>query len=443
LLGIEPMYLQAGGFILAALILGIVFRVRRMHAFEFILVFAVVCGAAFFFTTQVPLLSKMRLDQALKGGTQLTLQAISTDQAPVTKERLEASISVIRERVDKLGVSEAQIYGVPTKNRIEVSLSNVTRAEAMDIVRIAYLTFQDAEGNLIVTGSDLIKAQEALEQDGVAAYIRLELTAEAKKRFADATTRIYGGRSASRQIYIYLDKDLVSAPTVQAANIEDPIIQGYQSLGEARRLATILNIGALPLQLNVVQANETSASLGADSLRRSQMAALIGIAAVAAFMILFYRGAGVIADFALIVYAILVIGALVSFKATLTLPGVAGLVIGVGMAVDANVLIFERIKDHLRMGRTLRAALDSGFVSAMRTIVDANVTTLVAVAVLFYLGTGPVKGFAVTLGTSIIVSMLTAVVFSQYVLRLVINSGLVRKASVLFGEKEANLSGPR
>ncbi len=442
MLGINPLYLNAAVFGLIAIVLGLVFRSRRLYVFELLLVFVTVVMGGYFFSTQVPLLGMMKQGLDLQGGTRLVLQAVSTDQTPITPERLQASVQVIRERVDKLGVAEPVIYEVPAKDRIVVELAAVSRDEAMEIVKIAYLSFKDAEGNVIITGDDLIQAKEELDQSG-AAFIRLDLSADAKKRFADATTRIYNGQSASRQIYIYLDQDQVSAPTVEAANIEDPIIQGYSDLNEAHRLATILNVGALPLQLNVAEVREVSASLGADSLHRSEVAAMVGIGAVILFMILFYRGAGIIADFALVVYGILVIAALVGFGAVLTLPGVAGLVLGVGMAVDANVLIYERIKDHLRSGRTLRAAVDSGFNSAMRTVIDANLTTLIAAVVLFYYGTGPVRGFAVTLGASILASMVTAVVFSHYVLRLVINSGLARKASTLFGEREADLSGAR
>jgi preprotein translocase subunit SecD len=442
LLGISPLYLQAAGFAVAALILGLIFRSRRLFAFELILVLVVVVAGGYFFGYRMPLLGMMKQGLDLKGGTYLVLEAVATAETPVTPERLHATVEVIRERIDRLGVTEPVIYEVPQKNRIVVELAGQTREEAMRDVQVGYLYFRDAEGNTIITGDDLIQAQEQLDSSG-AAFVKLDLKTEAKKRFADATTRIYGGQSASRQIFIYLDQELQSAPTVEAPNIEDPIIQGYEDLKDAKRIATILNVGALPLQLNVAEVREVSASLGAESLRLSEVAALIGIGGVILFMLLFYRVAGIIANFALFVYGILVIAALVGLGATLTLPGVAGLVLGVGMAVDANVLIYERVKDHLRMGRTLRAALDTGFRSAIWTIVDANVTTLFAAIVLFFYGTGPIRGFAVTLGASIVISMLTAVVFSQYVLRVVINSGIVRRASTLFGEKEANLGGAR
>jgi len=466
---IDPAYVQVGAVVLGALVLGLIFRAKRLHLLQFLLVLSLVAGCAYYFTAQHPLLSMLPQGLDLQGGTRLVLEAVPSvpkgewdDRAMhlthrqwlrdhiaerrVSPERLETTVGVIRERVDRLGVAEPVIYQVPGKDRIVVELAAVSRQEAMDIVQIAYLTFVDAEGNVIVTGDDLIRAQERLDrntQAGTQAIIHLELTPEAQRRFAEATTRIYNGQSASRQIYIYLDEDLVQAPLVQSPNIADPIIQGYASLEEAHRIATILNIGALPVQLEVTEVREVSASLGAESIQRSQVAAAIGIAAVALFMILFYRGAGLVADFALVVYGLIVMAALYLTGAVLTLPGVAGLVLGVGIAVDANVIIFERIKDHLRLGRTLRAAVESGFRSAMRTVIDANVTTLIAAAVLFYFGTGPVRGFAVTLSVSILASMLTAVLFSQFMLRLIVNSRLVRSAAVLFGEREAKLNAAR
>jgi len=438
------VHLQVGAVILGALALGLVFRAKRLHLMQLLLVVAFIAALAYYLTVQSPLLAMIPQGLDLQGGTRLVLEAVPSvpkegqwegrafhlthhkwledhvDERRVSPERLETTVSVIRERVDRLGVAEPVIYQVPGKDRIVVELAAVSREEAMDIVQIAYLTFVDAEGNVIVTGDDLIRAQERLDrnsQSGTQAIIHLELTPEAQRRFAEATTRIYNGQSASRQIYIFLDDQLVQAP--------------------------ILNIGALPVQLEVTEVREVSASLGAESIQKSQTAAAIGVAAVALFMILFYRGAGLVANLALVVYGLVVLAALYLTGAVLTLPGVAGLVLGVGIAVDANVIIFERIKDHLRLGRTLRAAVESGFRSALRTVIDANVTTLIAAAVLFYFGTGPVRGFAVTLSVSILASMVTAVFFSQFMLRLVVNSRLVRSAALLFGEREAKLIGAR
>lgn len=437
LLGIDPSLLAAGLLVLLAVLLIIIARARRLPVLELVLILSLVGGAVFFFGFERPILSSLPLGLDLRGGTVLTLQAVDTPESPVTDERLQTAVDQMNERVDRLGIAEAEISLRPAEGRIDVALPSVSREQAMDIVQVAYLTFKDAEGNLILTGEDLIRAQERLDQDGGAGYIHLELSSDAKRRFAEATTRVFNGQSASCQIYIYLDDYLIQAPSVQSPNIEDPIIQGYESLAEARRVATILNIGALPLRLDVIEVREVSATLGAESLARSETAALIGIAAVALFMIAFYRGAGLVANIALAVYALVVLGALSRLGASLTLPGIAGLVLGVGIAVDANVIIFERIKDHLQMGRTLRAAVESGYRSALRTVVDANLTTLIVCAVLFYFGDTKMRGFAVTLGVSIIASMATAVVFSQYVLKTLVDSGVIRRASVLFGQREA------
>lgn len=443
LLGIDPALLTAAAFAVVALFLVVFARLKRLPVLELVLVLAMVGGAIYFFGFARPVLASLPLGLDLKGGTILTLQAVETDESPVTDERLQTAVDQMNERVDRLGVAEAEISLRPSEGRIDVALPSVSREQAMDIVQVAYLTFKDAEGNLIITGDDLVRAQEQLDQDGVTGYVHLELDPEAQRRFADATTRIYNGQSASDQIFIYLDDFLVQAPRVQSPNIEDPIIQGYESLTEARRVATILNIGALPLRLDVIEVREISAALGAESLARSETAALIGIAGVVLFMMLFYRGAGLVANLALAVYALAVLGVLSRLGASLTLPGIAGLVLGVGIAVDANVIIFERIKDHLRLGRTLRAAVDSGYRSALRTVVDANITTLIVCVVLFYFGDTKMKGFAVTLGVSIIVSMVTAVLFSQYILKMVVDSGLIRRGTVLFGQKEAKLNVTR
>ncbi len=441
--GVDPLHLKVALAAAAVIGLGLVFRARRLYVLELLLVLSLVAGLVWYFGYENPILGALKQGRDLQGGTRLVLQAVPTEESPVTPERLTASVELIRERVDRLGVAEPVIYQVPAKGRIVVELAAVSRDEAMDIVRISYLTFKDAEGNVIITGDDLVRAREELAPDRTTALVHLQLTPEARRRFAEATTRIYSGQSSSRKIFIYLDEDLVQDPVVQAPNIEDPVIEGYASLEEARRIATIVNIGALPVQFEVVEVREVSASLGAESVRRSQTAAVIGISAVAFLMVLLYRSAGLIAVFALSVYGLLVLATLYLTGAVLTLPGVAGLVLGVGIAVDANIIIFERIKDHLRLGRTLRAAVESGFRAAMRTVIDANLTTLIAAAVLFHYGTGPVRGFAVTLAVSILASMVTAVFFSQYLLRLVVDSGIVRKAPALFGEKEVGPSAAR
>ena len=209
--------------------------------------------------------------------------------------------------------------------------------------------------------------------------------------------------------------------------------RGDDNIKQAVRLAAILNTGALPLELKIVEVREVSASLGQDSIQASKVAGLIGITAVILFMMVAYRLSGLLANIALTIYVFLVLFTLWQLNAVITLPGVAGLVLSIGMAVDANVIIFERVKEEIRNGRTLASAVEAGFQRAFRTILDSNVTTLIATAVLYRFGTGPVRGFAVTLSIGIIASMLTAVVVTRYLLRASVGSRLLPNARLFFG----------
>jgi preprotein translocase subunit SecD len=200
-----------------------------------------------------------------------------------------------------------------------------------------------------------------------------------------------------------------------APNIKQPItagraqIEGFDSVEEARDIAIVLRAGALPAPLEVIEERTVGPSLGADSIRAGRRAGLLGLLAVMALMAIYYRVSGLVADLALLINIVLILAALAGFGATLTLPGIAGLILTVGMAVDANVLIFERVREELEVGKTVRAALDAGYDRAFVTILDAQITTLIAAAVLFQFGTGPVKGFAVVLTIGIICSIFTAV----------------------------------
>jgi preprotein translocase subunit SecD len=200
-------------------------------------------------------------------------------------------------------------------------------------------------------------------------------------------------------------------------------------------MASLLNSGALPLELKMVENRTISATLGSDSVNDSVRAGLIGILAVAAFMLLFYRLPGLVANFALAIYVLIVVVVLAAINATLTLPGIAGIILSVGMAVDANVIIFERVKEELRNGKTIGSAVESGFRRALWTIIDANVTTLIGAAVLIKFATGPVQGFGVTLGIGILVSMLTAVLITRLLMRLVVQSGAGNWQFLFFGRQ--------
>ena len=239
------------------------------------------------------------------------------------------------------------------------------------------------------------------------------------------------GYQPERAISIVLDEEVISAPEVMA-HITDgkAVIDGMPDIEAAAELATLIKAGALPVDLEAVEIRTVGPTLGANSLERSVRAGFIGILLVMAFMVLYYRIPGLAASLALVVYIIIVLLVLVSINAALTLPGVAGILLSIGMAVDANVIIFERLKEELRNGKSLRPAIDAGFKRAFTTILDSNVTTLIAAAVLFYLGAGPIQGFAVTLSIGIITSMFTAIVITRLLLKLMVGMNITRNTKL-------------
>lgn len=286
------------------------------------------------------------------------------------------------------------------------------------------------EPRTILTGRDLKagSARAVFDQNNRPA-VSLTFAGDAATTFAELTARRVG-----LPVYILLDRQLVQMPTVS-----EPIatgqaqISGYATLEDAFRIAVVLNSGALPVKLVPLAPQVVSATLGADSIARSKTAGIVAIIAVIGFMLLFYRAAGLLANIALAVYIMLVLVILAGMGATLTLPGIAGLLLSVGMAVDANVITFERVREELGLGKTIRSAIESGYARAFRTIVDANVTTLIVGGVLFYLGTGPIRGFAVTLMVGIAASMFTAVWVTRYLMRLAVRAGLLGNTRLLFG----------
>ncbi len=416
--------------------LAIFLHVTRRHVLMLVFILAVVAGSVYYFTVAHSVLEYIRLGLDLRGGTRMVLQAYDTPEVAVTEEGLRAALGVIRERVDRLGVSEPNIYRVTDQPRIVVELAGVTEREALDIVSIANLEFRRHDGRVVVTGKDLRNAQAALSQANEP-MVLLEFTPEGKRKFSEATTEVFntpgcpGSAAPECRIDIYLDQDLVQSPVVQSPAIEDAQITGYANLQEAQRVATILNIGALPLHMQVEEVREISATLGQESVARSRVAVIIGLTAVVAYMLAYYRLLGLVASFALVVYMLLFLATLAGINAVLTLPGVAGIVLSLGMAVDANVIIFERIREELRTGKTFRAAMESGFIRGFTAILDGNVTTLIAAAVLFKFGTGPIRGFAVTLSIGVLASMVTAILFTRYLLRLLVRARLVRPGPLL------------
>lgn len=372
-----------------------------------------------------PLAEKLQehLGLDLKGGVHVVYEAIPSPGSPVTSDAIARLIAVIRNRVDALGVTEPVIQKEGTK-RVVVELPGVKDPEeAVRLIgKTAHLEFKTEDGKTVLTGKDLKDARAQLNPQTNEPEVLLKFDKEGAKKFGEVTTANVGKRIA-----IYLDDKLLTAPVVkEPITTGDAVISGgYQSLEEAQQEAILLRSGALPVKVELLEKRTVGPVLGKDSLDRSLKAGIIGILLIFVFMIAYYRVPGLIADLSLVVYGLLVAGIFLLIRATLTLPGIAGFILSIGMAVDANIIIYERIKEELRAGKTLRAAIDAGFQHAFRAILDANVTTLIAAAVLYYFGSGPIRGFAVTLSIGILTSMFTAITFTRYLLHLLARSRLV------------------
>ncbi|HCJ56507.1 protein translocase subunit SecD [Lutispora sp.] len=368
----------------------------------------------------IPVKNLIKLGLDLRGGAEVVLEAQDNPNDPVTDEKIERAIATIRERIDSLGVTEPTITRQGAK-RIRIGLPEIQDTQrALEVIgKTAQLKFVDEAGNTVLTGNDIKEAKAVYasqSQTGIQEpVVSLELTSEGAKKFALATSNNVG-----KIIAIYLDESVISAPQVNEAITDGKCqISGRMTMEEAADLAMLIRAGALPVELKTLQVTSIGPELGANSFDKSLAAGGIGILLVLVFMILYYRLPGLVADITLVLYICIVLFALAALQATLTLPGIAGIVLSIGMAVDANVIIFERLKEELKLGKSLRAAIDSGFRRAFLTIFDSNITTLIAAVVLFYFGTGPIKGFAVTLSIGILASMFTAIVVTKQLMKLV------------------------
>ena len=273
-------------------------------------------------------------------------------------------------------------------------------------------------GPVVLSGKDLINAEmnpDSLGRMGVS----LEFNSEGARLFEEATARMIG-----KQLAIVLDNVVISAPVVQDRIAGGRAqITGRFTAEEAGRLAIMLKAGALPVAVEIAENRSVGPSLGADSVRQGLQAGLFGAAMVLVFMLIFYQFRGLAADLALAVTILLIFAGLIAFNATLTLPGIAGVILTLGMAVDGNVLIYERIREERNTGKTPMAALDAGFRKALVTILDSNITTLIAALVLFYFGSGSVRGFGVTLSVGLVASVFANVVVTRAILQLFVKRG--------------------
>lgn len=356
----------------------------------------------------------------LQGGVSVLMEIKDAD---VSVEDLEKTRELIDLRVNKLGVAETAVT-TEGNNRIRVEIpGQYDSKELVDsLSATGELTFKDSDGNVVISGSDIESASVVMDNQTNKPVVSLKLNAEGKNKFAQATAANIG-----KTISIYMDDEMISKPKVQSAITDgEAIISGSSNVEEAKTLASLINAGALPVSIEVASISNVGAQLGEEALPNAIKAGAIGIGAIFIFMIAYYRIPGIIASMALTLYTTLVLFIFSENGVALTLPGIAAFLLTVGMAVDANVLIFERIREELKKGLSVKTAVDKGFHNALSSIVDSNITTIIAGLVLYYMGTGTVKGFAVTLMIGIVVSMFTALVVTKTLMKLGVNMGLLK-----------------
>lgn len=381
----------------------------------------VVAVIAIFISFIKPLAYSIRQGLDLQGGTHVVLEGVDTPQAQVNDDAMNRVVKIMETRVNAMGLTEPVIQR-EGQRRIIVELPGIKDPDqAIEVLgKTAMMEFKDEDGNTVLTGTDLKDAREETDQQGQN-VVSLEFTDAGAQKFAELTAENVG-----RTISISLDGQVLTAP-----NVKEPItggkavITGSRSLDEAHNLALLLRSGALPVKVQIVETRTVGPTLGQDSKDKSEFAFTIGVGAVVLFMLVFYRVSGLIADISLMAYVLILLFVLKMLDATLTLPGIAGIILSVGMAVDANVLIFEHFKEEMRLGKTIRASMDSGFRRAFVTILDSHLTTILASIVLFFFGTGPIKGFAITLGLGAVLSLFTATTMTQYLLKWLIASNII------------------
>ncbi|MBO4920797.1 MAG: protein translocase subunit SecD [Lachnospiraceae bacterium] len=427
------------------------------------LAFVSICG---FGTDKSGSASDVKLGLDLAGGVSITYQTVKEDP---TSAEMSDTVYKMQKRAEGFS-TEAEVYP-EGDNRITVAIPGVSSPDDVlktlgDAGNIYFIYGKSpdgtvnislgadgkytlarpladiiSDGGLVVDGSDIADAQPQMYQDqiqGVQYVVDLTFKSEGTKKFADATEYAYSYRSAGSLeniIAIVYDGEIVSAPGVSSVISEGRAqISGQQNYDESNVLATTIRVGALPLELSVLRYYVEGASLGENALDTSLIAGLIGLGLIILFMIIMYRVPGVAASLALVFYTGCMIVCLNLFEVTLTLPGIAGIILSIGMAVDANVIIFTRIQEELGTGKTVRSSIKIGFSKALSAIVDGNVTTIIAAIVLYYLGSGTVKGFAQTLAIGIILSMITALFVTKFILNALVDLGADKVGC--FGEKK-------
>ena len=407
-----------------------------------------------------------RSEKTENGVTTVIMELSKEESDQVEKLAVDQALETIRNRIDQFGVAEPdirrqgekrmliQLPGIKDTDRAKDLIGRTALLEfklvddSQDVTaavqgnvpagrEVLYRVDEDAESGKIskipfllkrrtlLTGASLTNARVDFDQFNIP-FVSINFDKKGARVFERVT-----GENVNKRLAIVLDDTVASAPVIQEKIAGGQArITGNFTLEEAKDLAIVLRAGALPAPVNILEERTVGPSLGADSIRKGLISMCIGGILVVLFMIVYYKGSGVIADLALILNIILIAGGLAGFKANLSLPGIAGIILTIGMAVDANVIIFERIREELTLGRTPRAAIDAGYERATLTILDANVTTLIAAVVLFQFGTGPIKGFAVTLSLGVIASLFTSLVMSRLIFDYILMGRKVKTLSI-------------
>ena len=450
----------------------------RREKVRLIIVAVAAIAAAF---VVFPVSGRVKLGLDLMGGARILLQAVGTPEDPLTSERMNQLVAVLRNRVDQYGIVEPQIQ-IEGVDRVAVDLPGVEDPEAaIELIgRTAVLQFRqvvggggspppnverhnyDSEesydralsnwnelmeqyelqvaalgelveddpsllvardqdtgmayvlGEVYVTGSELADASATVDELGQPA-VSIRFNREGAAAFEEATAANIG-----RQIAIVLDDVVISAPVVQSRIGAEGRITGRFTREEAIRLQVMLRAGSLPLNVEILENRSVGPTLGSDSIQSGVRAGIAGAVMVAIFMLIYYGLLGIAADLAIAVAMLVMMAFVIMMRVTLTLPGIGGIILTIGMAVDGNILIYERIKEELRTGKSIMASIDSGFRKALVVILDSNITTLIAAGVLFYFGTGPIRGFAVTLSLGIVASMFGNIIVTRTILQLML-----------------------
>lgn len=426
--------------------------VKKGRIVAFFLIVALLTGLVA--TTVMDVTKGIKLGLDLQGGFEILYEVHPTNEGEeINDEILKSTVTALNQRINVIGVSEPNVQ-IEGENRIRVQLAGIEDQQtARELLSTeAQLSFRDVNDELKLDGADL-KEGGASVTFGDANQPWVGVTLKDASQFADVTREVLGS-----QLVIWLDYEegdsfleemqkpqaqqkYISAPSVdEVLNTSNVVIRGQFTIEEAQFLADVLNAGALPVQLEEVYSNSVGAALGEKAMDKTIYAGIIGVLLIFLYMVFYYRFMGVIAVLTLSFYVYLVLVIFNLMNAVLTLPGIAALILGVGMAVDANIITYERIKDELRSGKTTMSAFKAGSRRSLSTILDANITTILAASVLFYFGTMAVQGFAVMLIVSILTSFVTAVYGARLLLGLWVNSRILNKKPRLFGVKESEIN---